>query len=91
MVAGPLCEGRLTTWHLRAVRRRRSPAVRLFQLARRRVVARALAPEEPFESPRSLELALRVPVLRGLPARLSAFGTWSVRVGKAARGTEKGW
>ena len=95
VVAGPLREGRLRTRHLRAVQRRRSPAVRLVQLAQelaqRWVVASALDPEpdEPFRLPRSLKLALRVPVLRDLPARLIAFGAWPVRVRGIARGPEE--
>jgi 2-polyprenyl-6-methoxyphenol hydroxylase-like FAD-dependent oxidoreductase len=95
VVAGPLAEGRLGTGHLRAVQRRRAPAVRLVQLAQelaqRWVVARALdpEPEEPFRLSRSLKLALRVPVLRDLPARLIAFGAWPVRVREASRGARK--
>ena len=86
VLSGPLSEGRLRIGHLRAVQRRRSPAVRLVQLgqelAQRWVVASALDSEsdEPFRLPRSLKLALRVPVLRDLPARLIAFGPWPVRV-----------
>ena len=96
VVAGPLAEGRLGTGHLRAVQRRRSPAVRLVQLAQelaqRWVVARALDPEpdEPFRLPRSLKLALRVPVLRDLPARMIAFGAWPVRVREADRTPGRG-
>ena len=90
VLSGPLREGRLGTRHLRSVQRRRSPAVRIVQLAQelaqRWVVASALDPEpaEPFRLPRPLKLALRTPVLRDLPARLIAFGPWSVRV----RGTK---
>lgn len=86
VISGPLREGRLRTEHLRAVQWRRSPAVRIVQLAQelaqRWVVASALDPEpdEPFRLPRSLKFALRVPVLRDLPARLIAFGAWPVRV-----------
>lgn len=95
VVAGPLLEGRLGTRHLRAVQRRRSPAVRLVQcvqeLAQRWVVASALdpGPNEPFRLPRSLKLALRVPFLRDVPARLIAFGAWPVRVRGAARGKKE--
>ena len=90
VISGPLREGRLATGHLRSVQRRRSPAVLIVQLAQelaqRWVVANALDPEpdEPFRLPRSLRLALRVPVLRDMPARLIAFGAWPVRV----RGTK---
>lgn len=93
VLSGPLREGWLGTRHLRSVQRRRSPAVRLVQLAQelaqRWVVASALDPEpdEPFRLPRSLKLALRVPVLRDLPARLIAFGAWPVRVRGDAPGT----
>ncbi len=95
VVAGPLLEGRLRTRHLRAVQRRRSPAVRLIQLAQelaqRWVVASALDPdpEEPFRLPRSLKLVLCAPVLRDLPARLIAFGAWRVRVRGAIREAEE--
>ena len=87
----PLFENRLATRHLRAVQRRRAPAVRLVQLAQelaqRWIVASALDPEpdEPFRLPRTLKLALRVPILRDLPARLIAFGPWPVRVRRASR------
>ena len=83
---GPLSAGRVKTRHLRAVQRRRAPAVRLVQLAQelaqRWIVASALdtETEEPFRLPRSLKVALRLPVLRDLPARLIAFGVWRVGV-----------
>ncbi|WP_207955747.1 FAD-dependent monooxygenase [Rubrobacter marinus] len=98
VLSGPLLEGRLGTRHLRAVQRRRAPAVRFVQLAQelaqRWVVAGALdpEPEAPFRLPRSLKRALRMPVLRDVPARLIAFGAWPVRVrGAARKGVERGW
>ena len=96
VVAGPLSTGRLETRHLRAVQRRRSPAVRLAQLAQelaqRWVVASALDPDpdKPVRLPRSLKLALRIPILRGVPSRIIAFGAWRVRVRGAVRSPEGG-
>jgi hypothetical protein len=47
-------------------------------LAQRWVVARALdseaGEEKPFELPLSLKVALKIPVLRDVPARLIAYG-----------------
>ena len=83
VLAGPLLKGRVRARHLRWVQRRREWAVRLVQyaqdLAQRHIVAGALRGYEPFEPSRVLRLLLRVPVLRDVPARLIAYGAWSVR------------
>lgn len=83
VLSGPLLEGRVRAHHLRGVQRRREWAVRLVQyaqdLAQRHVVAGALRGGEPFEPSRVLRLLLRAPVLRDVPARLIAYGAWSVR------------
>ncbi len=87
-LAGPLLKGRVRTRHLRAVQRRRGLDVRVVQaaqsLAQRWVVARALGSgtgeEKPFVLPLSLKVALRIPVLRDMPARLIAYGLLPERV-----------
>jgi 2-polyprenyl-6-methoxyphenol hydroxylase-like FAD-dependent oxidoreductase len=87
-LAGPLLKGRVRTRHLRAVQRRRGLDVRVVQaaqsLAQRWVVARALGSgteeEKPFVLPLSLKVALKIPVLRDMPARLIAYGLLPERV-----------
>ena len=83
LLAGPLGKGEVRSRHLRAVQRHREWAVRLIQgaqdLAQRHVVADALRGEEQFELSCFLRLLLHTPVLRGLPARLIAYGAWPVR------------
>jgi hypothetical protein len=44
------------------------------------VVVGVLSSEEAYRLPLLLRLLLRVPVLRDLPARLIAYGAWSVRM-----------
>jgi hypothetical protein len=48
--------------------------------AQRWVVVGVLSSEEAYRLPLLLRLLLRVPVLRDLPARLIAYGAWSVRM-----------
>jgi 2-polyprenyl-6-methoxyphenol hydroxylase-like FAD-dependent oxidoreductase len=94
MLAEPLKRGAVSERHLRAVQRRRRPAVRLVQtaqdFAQNRVVARALAGKAEMELPRYLRLALRAPVLRDVPSHLIARGAWPVRVRPPRRATSKG-
>jgi 2-polyprenyl-6-methoxyphenol hydroxylase-like FAD-dependent oxidoreductase len=85
VLADPLRKGRLRERHLRSVQRRREPSTRLIQaaqgLAQRWVVAAVLDPERShYKLPPLLRLLLRAPVLRDLPARLIAYGAWTVRV-----------
>lgn len=93
LLAGPLGKGEVRTRHLRAVQRHREWAVRLIQgaqdLAQRHVVADALRGEEQFELSYLLRLLLRTPVLRGLPARLIAYGAWPVRPERPKREIHK--
>jgi len=87
-LADPLLKGQVRTRHLRAVQRRRGLDVRVVQaaqsLAQRWVVARALdsgtEEEKPFVLPLSLKVALKIPVLRDMPARLIAYGLLPERV-----------
>jgi 2-polyprenyl-6-methoxyphenol hydroxylase-like FAD-dependent oxidoreductase len=84
VLAKPLRNGHLSERHLRSVQRRREAPTRLVQaaqaLAQRWVVVGVLGSEEPYMLPLLLRLLLRMPVLRDLPARLIAYGAWSVRV-----------
>ncbi|MBV9453054.1 MAG: FAD-dependent oxidoreductase, partial [Rubrobacter sp.] len=84
VLTGPLREGKVSTPHLAAVQRRREWAVRLVQaaqdVAQRRVVAKVLEGNKPFELPCLLWLLLRVPFLRDVPAHLIAYGAGMVRL-----------
>ena len=84
VLAKPLRNGHLSGRHLRSVQRRREAPTRLVQaaqhFAQRWVVVGVLGSEEAYRLPLLLRLLLRVPVLRHLPARLIAYGAWSVRV-----------
>ena len=84
VLAKPLRNGHLSGRHLRSVQRRREAPTRLVQavqdFAQRWVVVGVLSSEEAYRLPLLLRLLLRVPVLRDLPARLIAYGAWSVRV-----------
>jgi 2-polyprenyl-6-methoxyphenol hydroxylase-like FAD-dependent oxidoreductase len=84
VLAKPLRHGHLSGRHLRSVQRRREAPTRLVQaaqdFAQRWVVVGVLSSEEAYRLPLLLRLLLRVPVLRDLPARLIAYGAWSVRM-----------
>src|SRR5215210_5595522 len=84
VLAEPLRNGHLSGRHLRSVQRRREAPTRLVQaaqdFAQRWVVVGVLSSEEAYRLPLLLRLLLRVPVLRDLPARLIAYGAWSVRM-----------
>jgi 2-polyprenyl-6-methoxyphenol hydroxylase-like FAD-dependent oxidoreductase len=84
VLAKPLRNGHLSGRHLRSVQRRREAPTRLVQaaqdFAQRWVVVGVLSSEEAYRLPLLLRLLLRVPVLRDLPARLIAYGAWSVRM-----------
>jgi 2-polyprenyl-6-methoxyphenol hydroxylase-like FAD-dependent oxidoreductase len=70
--------------HLAAVQRRREWPTRIIQAFQSQIQQRVLAPtlrsNQPFAPPKLLRLALRVPVLRDLPARLVGFGPWRVHL-----------
>ena len=69
---------------LAAVQRRRQLPVRAIQaaqaLVQRRVLAPTLDSDTPFTPPIPLRLALRLPFVRDIPARIVGFGFWPVRV-----------
>ena len=77
LLAGPLRAGRVAERDLRAVQRRRTPAVRLVQgaqaLVHRRVLAPMLDAPEPV-LPRPERWAVQRPVLRHVATRLIAYG-----------------
>ncbi len=80
VLRGPLAAGTLTPQHLAEFQRRRQWPIKLTQamqrLAQRQVIARALDPDKPFAVP----LPLRIPVVRDLAARFTAYGLWPVHV-----------
>jgi 2-polyprenyl-6-methoxyphenol hydroxylase-like FAD-dependent oxidoreductase len=79
--------GRVDDGDLAAVQRRREWSVRVIQafqgFLQKRLVKQALDPSRPFRLPLLLRLLLRLPGLRGLPARLVAFGPRRVRLERA--------
>jgi 2-polyprenyl-6-methoxyphenol hydroxylase-like FAD-dependent oxidoreductase len=84
VLAGPLRAGRVSARHLRAVQRRRQWPTRIVQLVQgltqRGVVASALQSTQPYRVPALVRLALRMPLLRDVPAYLIAFTGWPVHV-----------
>jgi len=82
ILAAPLREGRLRMRHLRMVQRQRALPTRIVQaaqaFAQRWGVAEALNSSEPFQVPTFLRIALKLPVIRTVPAWLIAFGVWPV-------------
>ena len=76
----PLKAGKLLLRHLAAVQRQRELPTRIIQmfqsLVQKRVIARALKPEQSFTPP----IFLRLPILRDFPARLIGLGVWPVHV-----------
>jgi 2-polyprenyl-6-methoxyphenol hydroxylase-like FAD-dependent oxidoreductase len=72
---------------LAQVQRRREPRVRLIQrlqaAIQERVVGESLRHKEGFVPPAPLRLALRVPYLRDIPARMLAFGPRPYRLERA--------
>ena len=78
MLAAPLKHGTVTSAHLEAVQRRRSPSTRAIQWLQVQVQNRVLSPvlkgtERP-KPPLAAKLLQRFPVLRRLPARLVGMG-----------------
>ncbi len=86
VLAGPLRQqgGRLRLRDLAAVQRRRELPVRVIQTLQaalqQTVLAGALQAGQAFQVPRAAQFALRLPILRDLPARLIAFGIRRVHV-----------
>ena len=84
VLASSLKSGHLTTAKLRAVRRRREWPTRIIQLLQRvdqrEIIDRALDSRREQTLQRLLRLAVRLPMLRYLVARLMAIGIWRVHV-----------
>jgi 2-polyprenyl-6-methoxyphenol hydroxylase-like FAD-dependent oxidoreductase len=84
MLAEPLKQGKVEVADLAAVQKRRQFPVRVIQafqrLIQNRIAAPALKPDEPFRLPWTFRLALRLPLLRNIPARMVAYGVRKVRV-----------
>jgi 2-polyprenyl-6-methoxyphenol hydroxylase-like FAD-dependent oxidoreductase len=89
ILVGPLRESQerlvnLNEKYLAAVQRRRELPTRIIQAVQaqvqRGVLAPALNSNEPFSPPLLLRLLPKIPVLRGLPARLIGYGVWPVHL-----------
>ncbi|AHY47646.1 2-polyprenyl-6-methoxyphenol hydroxylase and related FAD-dependent oxidoreductase [Rubrobacter radiotolerans] len=84
ILTGPLLAGRVRERDLARLQRRRklpTRAIQLFQsLVQKNLLARALDPQRPFDPPAALRLALRLPGLRSLPARIVGFGLRPERI-----------
>jgi 2-polyprenyl-6-methoxyphenol hydroxylase-like FAD-dependent oxidoreductase len=84
LLAGPLARRDVTEAHLAGVQRARELPVRVIQtfqgFIQQRIVAQALDQRSGFELPLVARIALRVPLVRDLPARMVAFGIRRVRV-----------
>jgi 2-polyprenyl-6-methoxyphenol hydroxylase-like FAD-dependent oxidoreductase len=90
-LAGPLHRRTVSRSDLLAVQRQREWPTRIIQwlqaIDQRQVIQRALLAREAFHLPLWFRLLARTPFLRGLPARLFAFGVTRVHV--AGSSTER--
>jgi 2-polyprenyl-6-methoxyphenol hydroxylase-like FAD-dependent oxidoreductase len=88
VLTAPLRSGRVRTYHLAEVQRRRLWPTRIMQfvgwMAQRNVLGAAIRSRRPIGGPVRLalivRLLLRTPGLRNLPARFVGFGVWRVCV-----------
>jgi 2-polyprenyl-6-methoxyphenol hydroxylase-like FAD-dependent oxidoreductase len=84
VLADPLKARCIELRHLAAVQRKRREPTRIIQLFQsflhRWGVDGALNSNQPFTLPAFLKIALRLPIIRTLPAWLIAFGAWPVHV-----------
>ena len=79
----PLRHGRVDDSHLAEVQRRRERFTKIiqgFQAAVQGGIASSLASGKPFRPPLPVRIIVRIPVLRNLQARLTAFGVKRVRL-----------
>jgi 2-polyprenyl-6-methoxyphenol hydroxylase-like FAD-dependent oxidoreductase len=79
----PLRTGQVEESHLAEVQRRRERFTKIIQRFQAEVqagIASALVGGKPFRPPLPVRLAVRIPVLRNLQARLTAFGIKRVRL-----------
>ncbi|MGE0152311.1 MAG: FAD-dependent oxidoreductase [Reyranellaceae bacterium] len=78
ILAEPLRQGTLQVEHLRQVQRRRLLPTRIIQrlqvIAQNRIISRVLGSDRPLRLPALARALLRLPFVRGLPARLIGFG-----------------
>ena len=75
---------------LAEIQRQRALPVRIVQgfqqFIQRRVLSRAMNPEEALTVPPFLRLFVRLPVIRNLPAQMIGFSPWRVHVNEAHQG-----
>ncbi len=83
-LAGPLVSGRVRSRDLMAVQLRRELPTRVIQaiqsFAQRRVISSSLSPDGAPSVPAAARALLRLRPVRGLPARIIAFGVWPEHV-----------
>jgi 2-polyprenyl-6-methoxyphenol hydroxylase-like FAD-dependent oxidoreductase len=83
-LAGPLKRGSVTDAELAGIQAEREPAVRTVQRIQRMIQTQIAAPgldaNRPFRMPWWIRLALKIPGLRDMPAKMIAFGPRRVRV-----------
>jgi 2-polyprenyl-6-methoxyphenol hydroxylase-like FAD-dependent oxidoreductase len=84
LLAGPLKRGRVSEGDLAAVQRVRERPTRVIQAVQgflqRTIAGPALETNKPFRLPLALRIVQRLPILRGLPGRMIAYGIRRVRV-----------
>jgi 2-polyprenyl-6-methoxyphenol hydroxylase-like FAD-dependent oxidoreductase len=85
-LAGPLGEGRVRSRDLARVQLRRWLPTRVIQtlqsFAQRRVISSSLGPDGAPSIPALTRMLLGLRAVRGLPARVIAFGIWPEHVGR---------
>ena len=84
ILAGPLKAGKVEESHLAQVQQAREWPVKMIQrfqgYVQEAVVKNALVKDRPFRLPCLARFALKVPILRNLPAKMIAFGVRRARV-----------
>ena len=83
MLTGPLREGRVEVRHLAEVQRRREGITRIiqgFQTRVQRGMIASFAAGRGFRLPLPVRMLLRIPLLRNIPPRITAFGVRRVRL-----------
>ena len=84
ILAGPLKAGHVAESNLVEVQRQREWPVRVIQrmqsVMQNKLLAKALASQEPARVPWIMRVLVRIPILRDLPSRLIAFGPRRVRI-----------
>jgi len=84
LLASPLKSGRVEVSDLRKVQSEREFPTRIIQAAQsaiqKRVIANVLSSQSGVRIPPLVRLAVRIPIIRDIPARLIAFGVHRAHV-----------